>query len=206
VNAERLIVFLRAPRLGTVKTRLAAGIGAEGALAIYRELVNAVLEVLRDFENVELRFTPDDAAAEIGEWRRPVWTIAAQGKGDLGERMDRAFREHSTVGMERVVIIGTDCPEISPAEIREAFENLRGFDVVLGPARDGGYWLIGLKAPYEPLFRNIPWSTGEVLRITLQRAAELGLTTALLTEKSDIDTAEDWFAFERARKAVNSAS
>ena len=192
---ELLIVFLKAPRLGTVKTRLAATMGAPAAGAACRRLVETLLQRLSSLEYVELRFAPDDSASEIKPWARPSWRLAAQGEGDLGCRLDRAAREAFASETRRVVIIGSDCPEVTAADVRAAWTALHTYDVVLGPATDGGYWLIGLRAPRPDLFEGISWSTSAVLNETLVRASIAGLTVHILRELSDVDTEADWRRF-----------
>jgi rSAM/selenodomain-associated transferase 1 len=191
-EAEQLIIFLKAPRVGTVKTRLAQAIGAEPACAAYRELAERVLGVAGRFGPAELRFSPDDALNEIVPWLRRNWTAQPQGDGDLGARMHRAFSDAFARGTERVVIIGSDCPEIQTSDLRSAFRELKTHDLVVGPAIDGGYWLIGLRAPQPEIFRDIAWSSEQVLGQTLQRAKALGLKMQLLRILTDIDTEDDW--------------
>jgi uncharacterized protein len=199
VPSEQLIIFVKAPRRGTVKTRLAASIGAAPALAVYRRLVAVLREELKRLPNVELRYSPDDAASEIAAWLQPDWRSTPQGAGDLGQRMNAAFAEHFAAGAERVVIVGSDCPDVSAADIRTAWAALRSNDVMLGPATDGGYWLIGLRAPQPELFAHMPWSRSTVLKQTLERARELGLSVGLLRELSDVDTVEDWEAVKSSK-------
>jgi uncharacterized protein len=199
VSKERLIIFLKAPRLGTVKTRIAQKMGEQRALKIYRELVETILEGVRTVPNIQLYFTPADALNEIQPWLRENWTAHAQGEGDLGERMHRAFVEAFANGAERVVVIGSDAPEVRTSDIRSAWKELKSHDVVVGPAIDGGYWLIGLRAPQPELFREIAWSSEQVLGQTLARAKSLGLKIQLLRILSDIDTEEDWNAHVRER-------
>lgn len=194
VSKEQLIVFLKAPRPGTVKTRLAQTAGAERACAIYREMVETVLTSLGPVRQVTLCFAPDDAEDEIKPWRRAGWAAAPQGDGDLGERLHRAFASAFAAGAERVVIIGSDCPEVRSSDVRAAWQELRSFDLVAGPAADGGYWLIGLRAPQPELFRDIAWSSDQVLGQTLARAKALGLRIQLLRILTDIDTEADWNA------------
>ncbi len=186
----RLIIFVKAPRAGFVKTRLAAALGPHGALAAYRALVERVLEELSPLRDVELRFTPDDAASEISAWLRPAWRAAPQGDGDLGARMNRAFAQGFASGAARVVLIGSDCPHLTTGDIAAAA--LTDHDVVLGPAEDGGYWLVALRAPAPGLFEQIEWSTDGVLAQTLARAQSLGLRVHLLRTLPDVDTVEDW--------------
>ncbi|MEW6157143.1 MAG: TIGR04282 family arsenosugar biosynthesis glycosyltransferase [Verrucomicrobiota bacterium] len=191
-NADLLIVFVKAPRPGLVKTRLARELGFDGAALAYRQLAEKVLSTIGSGMNVELRFSPDDAGIEIRPWLRPGWRATPQGAGDLGERLDRAFADAFAAGAERVLIIGSDCPEMTTADLSEAWMALRTVDLVLGPARDGGYWLIGLRGPQPGLFRNIPWSTDRVLRMTEELAQASGLELHLLRELNDIDSISDW--------------
>jgi uncharacterized protein len=195
VNAEQLIVFVKAPRAGSVKTRLAKALGNNEACDAYKQLVAVVLRNVSGIKHTELRFSPDDARNEIAPWLREHWTAAPQGDGDLGARLSRAFEEAFARGAERVVIIGSDCPEVKSADIRTAWRELKNFDVVVGPAIDGGYWLIGLRAPQPELFREIAWSSDQVLGQTLQHAKSIGLRIQLLRILSDVDTEEDWRRF-----------
>lgn len=186
------MVFLKAPRVGTVKTRLAEGIGAAAACEAYRHLVLTLLGKLASLRSVELCFTPADAEAELTSWLREGWGNQPQISGDLGERLHGAFLAHFQSGAERVVIIGADCPEVLPADVAAAWRALGDHDVVLGPATDGGYWLIGLRAPQSQLFTAMPWSTAAVLAETQRRARASGLSIALLRELSDVDNLADW--------------
>ena len=190
--APQTVIFVRAPRRGTVKTRLARTLGDDGALDAYRTLLSATCEALRELKPIELRFTPDDAAPELNEWLHPDWTTAPQGSGNLGERLASATQDHFHKGASSVVIIGSDCPDITAADIQNAHQALATTDVVLGPASDGGYWLIGLRRPTVGVFDNIAWSTETVLQQTLERAASLGLSVATLRQLDDIDTHKDW--------------
>ena len=195
---HRLIIFLKAPRAGLVKTRLAAAMGPAGALQAYERLVETLLESLATLERVELRFTPDDAAGEVSRWLRDGGNARAQGPGDLGERLCRAFRDAFESGARRVVVIGSDCPELTPADVEAAWVALKTHDVVLGPAADGGYWLVGLRALHEPVFRGIHWSTSSVLAETLAICKQRGLSVHRLRQLSDVDTVEDWERFLQA--------
>lgn len=200
VAAERLILFVKAARVGAVKTRIAETMGAGKACEIHRELVRTVLAQLATLREVQLRFAPDDAAAEIAAWLQAGWTSAPQGEGDLGARLERAFAEAFASGAERVVIVGSDCPELKSGDVRTAWKELKSHDVVVGPAIDGGYWLIGLRAPHAELFRDIAWSSDQVLGQTLGRAKGKGLKIQLLRILSDVDTEADWNAYVRERE------
>ena len=192
---QKLIIFLKSPRPGAVKTRLAKTLGTDAACAAYCTLVETLLREIATVENVELCFAPDDAKQEILSWLRGGWRATPQGPGDLGERLDRTFRNAFADGAKRVIVIGSDCPDITTVDLEEGWSTLQSNDVVLGPAVDGGYWLIGLRAPQPSLFAGMPWSTSALLQATLDRCAAAGLRVQLLRTLSDVDTEEDWRAF-----------
>jgi rSAM/selenodomain-associated transferase 1 len=193
--SNHLIIFVKAPRRGAVKTRLARAIGEEAARGAYEKMVEELVERLASIPTVELRFTPDDAVTEIRQWRRDNWHLRPQGEGDLGQRLERAFADAFANGAQYVAVIGSDCPAITPDDIRSAWTVLETNDVVLGPAQDGGYWLIGLGEPRPALFQTIDWSTDKVLKQTLRRARARNLKVELLRELSDVDTESDWMQF-----------
>ena len=196
---EQLIIFVKAPRPGSVKTRLAEAIGPGAACAAYWTLVEELFRRLESLSSVELRFSPDDAGAEIARWQRSSWTIRPQGPGELGERLERAFSETFAQGAQYVLVIGSDCPVVTVRDIQAAWAALRTNEVVIGPARDGGYWLIGLCKPQPALFQGIDWSTERVLNQTLRAAREANLSVALLRELSDVDTEVDWLEYLREK-------
>ena len=197
---ERLIIFVKAPRAGCVKTRLAQKVGADRACAIYEEIVATALSNLRSLHALELRFTPDDAREEIVAWMQGDWTAEPQGDGDLGERLERAFVSAFANGAERVVVIGSDAPDVKTADVRAAWKQLKLYDLVIGPSVDGGYWLIGLRSLQPELFREIRWSSDQVLAQTLARAKSFGLRVQLLRILQDIDTETDWNAYVQERR------
>ena len=199
---SRLVIFTKAPRSGLAKQRIAAAVGEAEALRIHTELLRSVTTGLRDLRDVELRFTPDDAGAELKPFIQPGWQLAPQGGGDLGQRLGAAFAHHFRSGAERVAIIGSDCPHVTRADILDAWAKLDEHELVLGPAKDGGYWLIALRQSQPELFRDIPWSTDRVLETTLERAQESGLRPELLRELSDVDTLEDWSQYTGSRFGV----
>jgi len=200
VARDLLIIFVKAPRCGAVKTRIAEAIGAQAACDAYLGLVEVLIGHLRTLSNVQVRYTPDDALLEIPRWLQPTWNAAAQGQGDLGQRLQKAFKDAFSMGAARVVIIGSDCPEVNEQDIQSAWTALDDHDLVLGPAEDGGYWLIGLSAEQPALFENISWSTGAVFEQTVARANAAKLSTRLLRKLRDIDTIDDWKHF-KARTA-----
>ncbi len=197
MSDQRVIVFLKAPRPGFVKTRIGAALDADAAVGIYRVLLDRTLTALHGRTDVELRFTPDGADEEIRPYLRPGWVMRGQGDGDLGERLTRATGEAFGAGARRVVVVGTDCPTLTGEDVVDAFDGLNDADVVLGPAEDGGYWLIGLRAPAPALFRGILWSTEQVLALTEARAREGGWSVGVLRRMADVDTLEDWRRWQR---------
>jgi uncharacterized protein len=191
---DTVIVFVRAPELGRVKTRLAAELGQETALAIYREMgarVVAAASRVRDC-NLVVAYTPAAGEETTRAWLGEEAMLVVQSDGDLGARMSAAVAQAFTRGAERIVSIGADCPEITTATIAEAFARLSEADVVLGPAADGGYYLIGMTRPHDALFAGIAWSSPDTLAQTLAAADHAGLAVSLLDLKHDVDTANDW--------------
>ena len=124
-------------------------------------------------------------------WLGPDLQVQRQGEGDLGDRLSQAFQTAFAEGKEAAIVLGTDCPELDAALLEQAFQELQLHDLVLGPASDGGYYLLGLRQPVPELFANIPWSTSTVLSQTLAIAEQLGLSIALLPTLSDVDYPED---------------
>ena len=184
----RIIVFVKAPRPGFVKTRLAVVIGDVAACKAYRQLTAAVLTKLTSLPNVEIRFTPDDAKDEIKSWLRKGWGAKPQGEGDLGQRMHHAFKEADGPA----IIIGSDCPYLETSDLQAASDTLQTHDAVMGPAADGGFWLIGLATPCPAIFEGVHWSTHTVLIETLANAELMNLSFQLLRELIDVDTVEEW--------------
>jgi rSAM/selenodomain-associated transferase 1 len=191
-ESRLLIIFVKAPRPGFVKTRLAATIGVKAASEAYCQMFEELRRELGSLRNVQLRFSPSDAASEIPHWRGPGWTMSPQGEGDLGARLTTAFADAFAAGAQRIAVIGSDCPYLTVNDIEQAWASLSDYDVVLGPARDGGYWLVALRQLHREIFREIPWGTGDVLEHTLERARAAHLRVHLLRKLSDIDTAADW--------------
>lgn len=188
-----LIVFVKRPRAGEVKTRLAAEIGAEAAAQVYRALAEAEIAATRPRDREYERlffFAPAHARADMEAWM-PAETWLPQEGADLGARMANAFAEAFRRGAARVAIIGSDVPWLSRETVLAALRALDRAGVVLGPSHDGGYYLMALAAPQPELFREIAWSTPAVLASTLSRALVLGLSVHQLEPLSDIDTIED---------------
>jgi len=186
------LVFVRAPELGRVKTRLAAALGDPGALRVYRRLAEHTLrEACALGGEVRIHFTPTERENDVRAWLGTAPVYLAQAEGDLGTRMEAAFRAAFADGADRVVIIGSDLPALSTALLRRAFAALETHAAVLGPARDGGYYLLGMTALVPGVFREILWSTDAVLPLTLDRLRAAGVEPALLDTLSDVDEVED---------------
>ena len=183
-----IIVFARAPRLGTVKRRLARDIGARQALRFHRNTLARLLRELRVLRGVDvvIAITPDRARGDCAS-RHPR---IAQGRGDLGARMTRAFRRFPH---RRVILIGSDIPGISAADIRQGLRKLRGCDAVFGQAMDGGYWLVGMagRRPASP-FDNVRWSSSRALGDTIANFADHRIR--YLRHLRDIDDAAAFYS------------
>jgi rSAM/selenodomain-associated transferase 1 len=189
MKKEVVLVFQKNEVLGKVKTRLALGMGDLRALEIYKHLMQSTYSVLEDVSAPVWAYYSDFIPETVNP---PIAKSFVQEGQDLGERMANAFVRSFESGMEKVVLIGTDCPTLQSQHLNEAFEALTDSDLVLGPATDGGYYLIGMKRRADYLFEGISWSTSQVLSETLNVASQHGLTTTLLQELNDIDTPEDW--------------
>jgi rSAM/selenodomain-associated transferase 1 len=190
---DLLLVFLRWPEPGATKTRLIPALGAEGAARLYRILAETEMEATRPREHEYQRllcFAPQDAGERMEGWF-PGEDFWAQPEGDLGRRMASAFDEGFRRGAKRVALVGSDVPWVSRDLVTRSFEALAAADVVLGPARDGGYYLMALSGPQPELFLGVEWSTPRVLAVTRARAVALGLETHLVEPMDDIDALED---------------
>lgn len=190
-----LIIFTRYPEPGLVKTRLIPALGQEGAAELQRHMTRQTLKMAEDLSKkypveVEVHFTGGDSG-KMQQMFGVAFPYLPQSAGDLGKRMLFSFRQAFRLGWPKVIIIGSDCPGVSSDLMVQAFTGLEGHDLVLGPARDGGYYLIGLRRATPALFKAIPWGTDEVLARTKTIAEELKLTALLLETLADIDRPED---------------
>jgi rSAM/selenodomain-associated transferase 1 len=190
MNTDLIIVFLRAPEKGKVKTRLAATIGDEKALEVYtRMLEHTIKEVARTDLPREAWFA--DTLPKQGPGASLGFTMLEQHGEDLGARMSHAFQRAFLSGFRRVVIVGTDCPGLSTGIIHQAFSELDKHDVVIGPTRDGGYYLLGARCVVPDVFRNKNWSSDSVAKDTFHDLDRLGHSYALLPKLIDVDTEAD---------------
>lgn len=187
-----LVVFCRYPQAGQAKTRLIPALGPAGAADLQRQMTEHTLKQiapLTDRLRVTLAYT-GGTVEQMAQWLGSAWCYQDQGGGDLGARMARALGQASPP----VVLIGTDCPGLTPAILYQAYGLLARRDLVLGPALDGGYYLIGLRSlqPFPlALFRDMPWSGDRVLTLTQERAIALHLSLGCLPPLGDVDYPED---------------
>ncbi len=207
VSKACLIIFARHPKAGQVKTRLIPALGAEGAALVYREMAEHTLNQARavaQMKGISLRvwFAGGNPDA-LGQWLGQDLTYLPQPGGDLGDRLSFAFQTAFNNGHQAVVAIGTDCPALSSDIMMAAFDGLGHHDLVLGPATDGGYYLIGLRRPTPDLFRNIAWSTAEVLRQTEAVAERLSLRQYCLPKLTDVDNPEDLALWQQLKTTMN---
>ncbi|MCA9080424.1 MAG: TIGR04282 family arsenosugar biosynthesis glycosyltransferase [Planctomycetaceae bacterium] len=199
--SQQLILFARHPVPGQTKTRLGAGIGMERAAQFAEAFLLDLLDELRsDAWHRTIAFSPKTAASRawFAECAVAEDTLWPQPPQSLGSRLNSAC-EQAFTHADRVVIVGADCPLLTAGLVHTAFEQLTHHDCVLGPASDGGYYLIGLRRPLPDLFTDIPWSTAQVLPATLARLVQLDATHWLLPERFDIDNIAD---LERLRDAL----
>jgi uncharacterized protein len=208
-HRECLIVFTRYPEPGTTKTRLIPQLGRRGAADLQRQMTEHILAQavpLMTSRGLELEVCYEGGNVQLMRaWLGDAVTYAPQGPGDIGQRMAQALRDAGNRGNTASVVIGTDIPDITTVLLNRAFEVLFNDIIVLGPASDGGYYLIGLPRkvlakPARGLFSNINWGTSTVLQETCRRIKEQGLDYTLLETLDDVDRPEDLPAWERFRK------
>lgn len=187
---DHLIIFVRNPVKGKVKTRLAATLGDEKTLAIYLKLLDHTQKIALDLQCDRSVFC-DEQPALGPEWKTDDFFITIQRGNDLGERMSNAFKEVFEEGATSMIIIGSDCPGLKSKIIDEGFKQLKEFDLVIGPAKDGGYYLLGMNRPILQLFEDMKWSTTSVFDETMIVASQLGLSVYKLPVLADIDEEKD---------------
>jgi rSAM/selenodomain-associated transferase 1 len=193
-RGTRVVVFAKSPQPGVAKTRLIPALGAQGAASLARRMLAHTLE-----QALAAKLGPVELCMSPGP-EDPMWadvaipdTIerSAQGDGDLGQRMTRAVERVSTSHGENVILVGTDCPSLSVDQLTEAAKMLAQYDVVILPASDGGYVLLGMKEPHPEIFTNMPWSTSAVAALTLGRLSKLGMRVWQGQTMHDIDEPAD---------------
>lgn len=185
-----LLVFVKNARSGQVKSRLAESIGDSAALAIYNELLIRVRNILQKKSYDKFIFYSDFIEPK-DIFQKDIFEKRLQKGISLGERMKNAFKTAFDLQYKKVVLIGSDIPNLTEQIIVDAFQTLNLVDVVIGPAKDGGYYLIGLKNIHSELFQGVHWSTKEVLNQTIRIAHESNLSIKKMPVLSDLDTIED---------------
>ncbi|MEI3648938.1 MAG: TIGR04282 family arsenosugar biosynthesis glycosyltransferase [Dolichospermum lemmermannii FEM_B0920] len=194
-SKQHLIIFTRYPEPGKTKTRLIPALGDVGAANLQKQMTEDTISQVKELQkmsktSVEIRFTGGDLQVMLN-WLGNDLLYQFQGEGDLGKRMERSLINAFNQEAERVIIIGTDCPDLNSQILTTAFEQLEVFNLVLGPALDGGYYLIGLQQPIAELFMNISWGTAQVFVKTVEIAQKLNLSIGYLQSLADIDRPED---------------
>jgi rSAM/selenodomain-associated transferase 1 len=194
------MVFVRNPELGRVKTRLAKTIGDQAALEIYEILSKHTAKIISEIDSDKLIFYSEKIQDN------DIWTVInckkqIQTKGDLGQKMLDAFQYGFSLGYQKILIIGSDLYSLRPKHIESAFEQLENYDVVIGPALDGGYYLLGLNSVIPEIFKQKQWSTSSILKDTLSDLKKFNVN--LLEPLNDIDTYEDLKKEPQLLKQIN---
>jgi rSAM/selenodomain-associated transferase 1 len=192
-KTDSLIIFLRYPQNGKVKSRLAKTTSSEFALDFYKSCAENIIRQVKSIPKINhFAFYSDKAAKDkITKWLGGKLFFSPQEGNDLGDKMKNAFEKVFSTGAEKVIIIGTDVPDLSKEIIQNAFKSLDNSDVVIGPSRDGGYYLLGMKRMNPNLFEGIEFSTSSVYKNTVEKFSKLNLSYYVLPELQDIDTEED---------------
>jgi rSAM/selenodomain-associated transferase 1 len=191
MNIENvLLIFIRNPESGKVKTRLAATIGNEKALKIYQELLRHTQEITKPLPVNKLLFYADFIYPN-DNWPQADYTKFLQPEGDLGQKMQLAFNTAFAEGGRRVVIIGSDCYELTSAVIEQAYKALECYDAVIGPAADGGYYLLGFSRPNATVFQGKNWSTETVFQDTVNDLQNDNFSYFILPVLNDVDEEKD---------------
>ncbi len=185
MSEARLVLFTRYPEPGKAKTRLIPALGEAGAANVHRQLAERTVATMRTSAlAIEIRYTGADET-RFADWLGADLSLVEQGDGDLGDRLQAA------AGELPVIFVGADCPDLTSELLQEAADALTEQDVVIGPAEDGGYWLIGISAHYDWLFADMEWGTEAVLPETLRRLAQHDIEPKLLPTLADCDRPED---------------
>ena len=194
-------LFAKHWRPGRVKTRLATTLGTERASRLYQVFLDHLLETLAETgDQREIVFTPQSARSEFARRGGSAWRLVPQVEGDLGDRMASYFQQRFEPSYEtgpdrsdppRIIVIGADCPQLLPSDLEEAFDALQTQDVVLGPASDGGYYLIGFRGQARPIFSGVPWSTDRVMATTESLIRDGGWSLHRLPTRTDVDELPD---------------
>jgi rSAM/selenodomain-associated transferase 1 len=198
---DLLLIFVKNLVLGKVKTRLARTIGDAKALEVYHQLLRHTHDITKLLRTDKYLCYSDNI--EYNDiWEKNSYTKMQQNGADLGERMLNSFIEAFSDNYKRVVIIGSDCPELQTKHIEKAFELLKEKDVVIGPADDGGYYLLGMNKLIPSLFFNKKWSTSHVMRDTINDIRRMDLQYSLLPVLSDVDEEKDLYLMNNLHRSI----
>lgn len=188
LKSNLLIIFTRNPELGKVKTRLAKDVGDNAALNIYKFLLQHTVSVTKDLDlSKEVYYSEEIRDTDI--WDNSYFSKKLQQGSELGERMQNAFKTGFQNGFKNIIIIGSDLYDLKTSDIKTAFSLLENKDAVIGPATDGGYYLLGMSKLYPEVFQQKKWGTSSVLEETLKDLK--GKNIALLEERNDVDYYSD---------------
>lgn len=206
MGTTALVIFIRFPRSGKVKSRLARTLGPEKAAAFYRlcaQQTAGELDRVPGEVKKYLSYSDKSDEDEIRHWIGSRFRLIPQAEGDLGQRLEQSFRGLLKGVPGKVIIMASDVPDLSTGIINDAVSVLDNHDLVIGPCHDGGYYLIGMKKPHGELFKGISWSTDEVLEQTLTIADKQGLSVFSLITLRDIDTGNDLKEWVRASAGIS---
>jgi len=198
MNRSLYGILMKFPAPGRVKTRLAREIGTERAAELYRLITEKIMENTQPVDSRYGRilfYTPEGMKDEFGKWF-PNETLLPQRGSDMGEIMANSLKDLFGRGATKAVITGSDIPHLDRDIVRQAFRELDYADITIGPAADGGYYLVGMKSPHEDIFRGIPWGSATVFRETVSAISRLRLTYRTVSTLSDLDTVEDLHKME----------
>jgi rSAM/selenodomain-associated transferase 1 len=190
MNKDALIIIAKYPAAGRVKTRLKGLMPDKKRLALYVTLLERTVEKLRAIPGVDtfIAYAPPDAEDYFSRFGIRLIPLF---EGDLGERMRYAFTKVFADGYQKAALVGVDIPDLSTAIVLKSFELLSDNDIVFGPAKDGGYYLVGMKKLIREVFDNVPWSSDQTLKRSIDQAGKAGYSTAFTETLSDIDIIED---------------
>lgn len=193
LESVALILFVKDPVPGQVKTRLAKAIGDQKACEVYRTLLKNTLDISLPIACPKFVYYAD-AVNEDDQWNVPGYIKKLQEGENLGERMYNAFKDLFYLGFEKVIIIGSDCYELNTEIIQEGFKQLHTKKVVIGPALDGGYYLLGMSVLIPELFFDKSWSTDQIMDQTISELRRMDISWSLLPELRDVDDMDDFLA------------
>ncbi|MFC2038189.1 TIGR04282 family arsenosugar biosynthesis glycosyltransferase [Chloroflexota bacterium] len=207
IETTSLVVFIRFPHTGKVKSRLARTLGPEKAARLYllcAQQTVSELDKAADGVRKYLSISDKNDEDRIRDWTGSGFKLISQSEGDIGQRLENCFDDLLKESPGKVIITASDVPDLSAEMMNEAVSALDNNDIVIGPCNDGGYYLIGMKRPHAELFRGIPWSTESVLDETIAIASSLGLSVSRLASLRDIDTEDDLKEWVRASAGTSS--